>query len=49
MTTFQGITSHHWRVPAEPFVVTTDDGVHIHGTRLGEADRIDPPCCSPTA
>lgn len=42
MTTFQGITSHHWRVPAEPFVVTTDDGVHISGTRLGEADRSRP-------
>jgi len=38
MTTFQGITSHHWRVPAEPFVVTTEDGVHIHGSRLGDAE-----------
>ncbi|MDH4113035.1 MAG: lysophospholipase [Actinomycetota bacterium] len=38
MTSLQEVTSHHWRVPAAPFDVTTDDGVHIHGTRLGEAD-----------
>ena len=36
MTTVQQVTSHHWRVPAEPFTVTTDDGVRIEGTRLGE-------------
>jgi len=36
MTTVQHVTSHHWRVPAEPFTVTTDDGVRIEGTRLGE-------------
>jgi pimeloyl-ACP methyl ester carboxylesterase len=36
MTSVQGITSHHWRVPAYPFTVTTEDGVDISGTRLGE-------------
>ena len=36
MKTVQGITSHHWRVPAYPFTVTTQDGVEIAGTRLGE-------------
>ena len=35
MTTFQGLTTHDRRVPAEPFHVKTDGGVHIHGTRLG--------------
>jgi pimeloyl-ACP methyl ester carboxylesterase len=42
MTSFQGITSHHWRVPAEPFGVTTEDGVEIEGTRLGDADASRP-------
>jgi pimeloyl-ACP methyl ester carboxylesterase len=37
MTTVQQVTSHHWRVPAEPFSLTTKDGVRIEGTRLGEA------------
>lgn len=36
MTTVQQVTSHHWRVPAEAFTVTTDDGVRIEGTRLGD-------------
>jgi pimeloyl-ACP methyl ester carboxylesterase len=36
MTSVQGITSHHWRVPAYPFSVQTEDGVEIAGTRLGE-------------
>ena len=35
MTSIQGITSHHWRVPADPFTVRTEDGVRIEGTRLG--------------
>lgn len=34
----QGVTSHHWRVTAEPFAVITKDGVHIRGTKLGDAD-----------
>lgn len=42
MTSIQDITSHHWRVPAEPFGVTTDDGVGIAGTVLGEADAARP-------
>lgn len=42
MTTLQGITSHQWRVPAETFRVTTDDGVHIRGSRLGDADPSRP-------
>ncbi len=36
MTSVQGITSHHWRVPAYPFTVKTEDDVRIEGTRLGE-------------
>jgi pimeloyl-ACP methyl ester carboxylesterase len=36
MTRLQDVTSHHWRVPAEPFGVTTEDGVHLEGTRLGD-------------
>jgi pimeloyl-ACP methyl ester carboxylesterase len=35
-TTIQDVTSHRWRVPAEPFGVTTEDGVHVEGTRLGD-------------
>ncbi len=35
MTTVQHVTSHHWRVPARPFTVHTQDGVRIEGTRLG--------------
>jgi pimeloyl-ACP methyl ester carboxylesterase len=35
MTTVQQVTSHHWRVPARPFTVHTEDGVRIEGTRLG--------------
>jgi pimeloyl-ACP methyl ester carboxylesterase len=42
MTTLQGITSHQWRVPAEVFDVMTDDGVRIHGSRLGDADPSRP-------
>ena len=42
MTSIQGITSHRWRAPAEPFGVTTDDGVFIHGTRLGDPDPARP-------
>lgn len=36
MTTVQQVTSHHWRVPADPFSVTTEDGVRIEGTRIGD-------------
>jgi pimeloyl-ACP methyl ester carboxylesterase len=36
MTSVQQLTSHHWRVPARPFVVRTSDGLAIHGTRLGD-------------
>lgn len=36
MTSIQGLTSHHWRVPAYPFEVRTEDGLLIVGTRLGE-------------
>ena len=43
MKTVQGITSHHWRVPAYPFTVTTQDGVEIAGTRLGNPA----PTCRP--
>jgi uncharacterized protein len=42
MTTIQDVTSHRWRVPAEPIGVTTDDGVHISGTRVGDADPSRP-------
>jgi pimeloyl-ACP methyl ester carboxylesterase len=42
MTSFQGITSHHWRVPAQPFQVLTSDGVRIEGTRLGDPDVTRP-------
>jgi pimeloyl-ACP methyl ester carboxylesterase len=42
MTSIQGITSHRWRVPAEPFRVMTEDGVRLHGTRLGDADPSRP-------
>ena len=42
MNSFQGLTSHHWRVPAEPFEVTTEDGVRIAGSRLGAADPARP-------
>lgn len=37
MTSIQLVMSHRWRVPAEPFVVGTRDGVEIAGTRLGDA------------
>src|SRR4051812_14169964 len=36
MTSVQLLASHHWRVPSTAFVVGTDDGVAIHGTRVGE-------------
>ena len=36
MTSVQLLTSHHWRVPAHPFRLPTQDGVQIGGTRLGE-------------
>jgi pimeloyl-ACP methyl ester carboxylesterase len=36
MTTVTRVTSHHWRVPASPFTLTTGDDVRIEGTRLGE-------------
>ncbi len=36
MTTVQRVTSHHWRSPADPFTIVTDDGVRIVGTRLGD-------------
>jgi len=36
MTSVQLLASHHWRVPAETFVLETEDGVSIHGTRLGD-------------
>ncbi len=42
MPSLQGITSHQWRVPAEPFRVRTDDGVHIRGSRLGDGDPARP-------
>ena len=42
MNSFQGLTSHHWRVPAEPFEVTTEDGVRIAGSRLGDPDPARP-------
>ena len=42
MNGFQGLTSHHWRVPAEPFAVTTEDGVRIAGSRLGAPDPARP-------
>ena len=42
MTTIQGIASHHWRVPAAPFMATTEDGVRIHGSRLGDTDPARP-------
>jgi uncharacterized protein len=42
VTTIQGITSHHWRVPAERFEVTTDDGLRISGSRLGDANPSRP-------
>ena len=35
MTNVQHALSHHWRVPAHAFTVTTEDGVRIVGTRLG--------------
>ncbi len=35
MTTVQHVASHHWRVPARPFTVHTEDGVRIEGSRLG--------------
>lgn len=35
MTTVQHVTSHHWRIPARPFTVHTEDGVRIEGSRLG--------------
>jgi uncharacterized protein len=38
MTTLQGITSHQWRVAADTFRVSTDDGVAIHGSSLGDPD-----------
>lgn len=37
MTNVQHALSHHWRVPAYAFSVTTQDGVRIAGTRLGAA------------
>jgi pimeloyl-ACP methyl ester carboxylesterase len=42
MKGFQGVTSHHWRVPAESFHVTTLDGVRIVGTRLGDPEPSRP-------
>jgi pimeloyl-ACP methyl ester carboxylesterase len=36
MTSVQLLASHHWRVPVRTFVLRTEDGVEIHGTRLGE-------------
>jgi len=35
MTNVQHALSHHWRVRAHAFSVTTEDGVRIVGTRLG--------------
>jgi pimeloyl-ACP methyl ester carboxylesterase len=35
MTSVQQVASHHWRVPARPFTVHTQDGVTIEGSRLG--------------
>jgi uncharacterized protein len=37
MTSVQEITSHRWRTRAHPFEVVTEDGVHLRGTRVGEA------------
>ena len=36
MTSVQLLASHHWRVSATAFVVRTQDGVAIHGTRVGD-------------
>jgi pimeloyl-ACP methyl ester carboxylesterase len=36
MTTVTRVTSHHWRVPASAFTLTTGDGVRLEGTRLGD-------------
>lgn len=38
MASIQELTSHRWRVPAEPFGVATEDGVEIAGTVLGDPD-----------
>ena len=42
MTSVQLLASHHWRVPAATFVVRTEDGVSIHGTRLGDHGAASP-------
>lgn len=42
MTTVQLALSHHWRVPAHAFALTTKDDVRIVGTRLGSNDAERP-------
>ena len=42
MTSVQLLASHHWRVPATPFLLRTRDGVAIHGTRLGDQGNASP-------
>lgn len=42
MTSVQQLVSHRWRVPFETYLLTTDDGVRIAGTRLGPADPSRP-------
>ena len=38
MTTVQRALTHGWRVPARRFLVTSEDGVRIEGTRLGPTE-----------
>ena len=42
MTSVQLLASHHWHVPATAFVLRTEDGVSIHGTRLGDHGPASP-------
>jgi pimeloyl-ACP methyl ester carboxylesterase len=42
MPTVQQLASHHWRVPADPFTVQTEDGLRIQGTRLGGPEVTGP-------
>jgi pimeloyl-ACP methyl ester carboxylesterase len=42
MTSVQLLASHHWRVPATAFVRRTEDGVAIHGTRIGDHGPVPP-------
>ena len=42
MTSVQLLASHHWRVPVATFLLRTEDGVAIHGSRVGDHGASSP-------